>query len=61
MTLPTKEVIEVMVSQAYNNSKIEEWNFSNWEDLTEDDKGRFRKDFMDVYNSYLYPEMEKTK
>lgn len=61
MSLPTKEVIEVMCKQAFDNSKIEEWSFSSWEDLTEDAKNRFRKDFIDVYNSYLYPGMEKIK
>ena len=52
MTLPTKEVLEVMVVQAYNNSKLNWLQYTSWEDLSEKDKQQYRKIFIEHYYQY---------
>lgn len=52
MSLPTKEVLEVMTIQAYNNSKIDGLFYADWEDLSESDKRRWREDFIESYYQY---------
>ena len=50
--LPTKEVLEVMIIQTYNNSKIDWLSYCSWEDLSEQDKQQYREIFFEQYYQY---------